>query len=107
LDRRLLKALDVRHLTSTQRLELLAHAQREAQRARLNPDNTCALQQGQTSGYDPYRSGLRLWDGHKLEALEDRSRLIRALTTEEPWAWLLYPREVEVAVRRSPLAAPL
>jgi HD superfamily phosphohydrolase len=107
LDRRLLKALDVRHLSSTQRLELLAHAQREAQRARLNPDSTCALQQGQTCGYDPYRSGLRLWDGHRLEALEDRSRLIRALTTEEPWAWLLYPREVEEALRRNTLTFPV
>ena len=99
LDRRLLKALDVRQLSTTQRLELLAHAQREAQRAGLNPESSCALQQGQTSGYDPYRSGLRLWDGQQLEALEDRSRLVHALTTEEPWAWLLYPREVETALR--------
>jgi HD superfamily phosphohydrolase len=99
LDRRLLKALDVRQLSTTQRLELLAHAQREAQRAGLNPESSCALQQGQTSGYDPYRSGLRLWDGQQLEALEDRSRLVHALTTEEPWAWLLYPREVETVLR--------
>ncbi|MFN9660607.1 MAG: HD domain-containing protein [Cyanobacteriota bacterium] len=99
LERRLLKALDVRHLSSTQRLELLAHAQREARRAGLNPEGCCALQQGQTRGYDPYRSGLRLWDGQKLEALEARSRLIQSLTGQEPWAWLLHPKEVETTLR--------
>jgi HD superfamily phosphohydrolase len=104
LDRRLLKALDVRHLSTTQRLELLAYAQREAHRSGLNPESHCALQQGQTRGYDPYRSGLRLWDGQKLEALEDRSRLIHALTADEPWAWLLYPREVETALEAKAVA---
>jgi len=99
LNRRLLKALDVRQLSSTQRLELLAQAQREAQRAGLNPEGCCALQQGHTRGYDPYRSGLRLWDGDKLEALEARSRLIQSLTQEEPWAWLLHPKEVEATLR--------
>jgi HD superfamily phosphohydrolase len=99
LDRRLLKALDVRHLSATQRLELLALAQREALRSGLNPDGCCALQQGHTRGYDPYRSGLRLWDGQKLEALEARSRLIQSLTTQEPWAWLLHPKEVESPLR--------
>lgn len=99
LDRRLLKALDVRHLSATERLELLALAQREAQRAGLNPEGCCALQQGHTRGYDPYRRGLRLWDGQKLEALEARSRLIQSLTSQEPWAWLLHPKEVEVPLQ--------
>jgi hypothetical protein len=89
----------VRHLSATERLELLADAQREAQRAGLNPEGCCALQQGHTRGYDPYRSGLRLWDGQTLEALESRSRLIQSLTSQEPWAWLLLPKEVEVTLR--------
>ncbi|MBM5817132.1 MAG: HD domain-containing protein [Cyanobacteria bacterium K_Offshore_surface_m2_239] len=99
LNRRLLKALDVRHLSTTQRLEALALAQREALRVGLNPDGCCALQQGQTRGYDPYRSGLRLWDGDKLQALEASSRLVQSLTTQEPWAWLLHPQEVEHTLR--------
>jgi HD superfamily phosphohydrolase len=99
LDRRLLKALDVRHLSTTERLELLAHARREAQAAGLNPEGCCALQQGHTRGYDPYRSGLRLWDGQKLEALEARSRLIQSLTSQEPWAWLLHPKEVATSLQ--------
>jgi HD superfamily phosphohydrolase len=104
LNRRLLKALDVRHLSATERLELLAHAQREAHRAGLNPEGCCALQEGHTRGYDPYRSGLRLWDGRTLEALETRSRLIQSLTTQEPWAWLLHPKEVEPALRAALLS---
>jgi HD superfamily phosphohydrolase len=99
LHRRLLKALDVRHLSATERLELLAQAQREALRVGLNPDGCCALQQGHTRGYDPYRSGLRLWDGEKLEAVETRSRLIQSLTNQEPWAWLLHPKEVETTLQ--------
>jgi HD superfamily phosphohydrolase len=99
LNRRLLKALDVRHLSTTQRLEALALAQREALRVGLNPEGCCALQQGQTRGYDPYRSGLRLWDGDKLQALEACSRLVQSLTTQEPWAWLLHPQEVERTLR--------
>ncbi|MFN9631334.1 MAG: HD domain-containing protein [Cyanobacteriota bacterium] len=99
LERRLLGALDVRHLSATERLELLAHAQREAQQAGLNPEGCCALQQGQTRGYDPYRSGLRLWDGERLEALEARSRLVQSLTIQEPWAWLLHPKEVEAELQ--------
>lgn len=104
LNRRLLKALDVRHLSATERLELLAHAQREAQRSGLNPEGCCALQEGHTRGYDPYRSGLRLWDGRKLEALEARSRLIQSLTTQEPWAWLLHPKEVESTLQAALLS---
>ena len=104
LNRRLLKALDVRHLSPTERLELLAHAQREARRADLNPEGCCALEQGHTRGYDPYRSGLRLWDGQKLEALEARSRLIQSLTSQEPWAWLLHPKEVETTLREKLLS---
>ena len=33
----------------------------------------CALQQRQSRGYHPYAGGLRLWDGLRLQALEQRS----------------------------------
>ncbi|MFM7464627.1 MAG: HD domain-containing protein [Cyanobium sp.] len=95
LDRQLLKAIDVRHLSTPQRLHLLAQAQRQALRAGIDPEGCCALLQGQTRGYDPYRSGLRLWDGQHLAALEGRSKLVHTLTLQEPWAWLVVPKEVE------------
>lgn len=103
LDRKLLKALDVRHLPIPERLALLAHVQRQASGAGLDPEGCSALLQGQTRGYDPYRSGLRLWDGQRLEALEERSRLVQTLAHQEPWAWLVYPRQVEEALVCHPL----
>jgi hypothetical protein len=45
-----------------------------------------------------------LWDGQKLEALEARSRLIQSLTIQEPWAWLLHPKEVETTLREKLLS---
>lgn len=102
LDRRLLKAADVRHLDMPERLQWLAQAQQEASRIGLEPEGCCALLQGQTRGYDPYRSGLRLWDGHQLAALEAHSKLVHTLTLQEPWAWLVYPRQVESSLRMQP-----
>jgi HD superfamily phosphohydrolase len=95
LDRQLLKAVDVRHLATPERLQLLAQAQRDAHRVGLEPEGCCALLQGQTRGYDPYRSGLRLWDGQQLAALEEHSKLVRTLALHEPWAWLVVPKQVE------------
>jgi HD superfamily phosphohydrolase len=98
LDRQLLKAMDVRHLPTPERLQLLAQAQRKAHQAGMDPDGCCALLQGQTRGYDPYRSGLRLWDGQRLSALEEHSKLVHTLTHQEPWAWLVVPKQVEEAL---------
>jgi len=95
LDRQLLKAMDVRHLSTPERLQLLAQAQRQAHKAGIDPEGCCALLQGQTRGYDPYRSGLRLWDGEQLAALEEHSKLVHTLTLQEPWAWLVIPKQVE------------
>ena len=101
LDRQLLKAVDVRLLSTSDRLQALALVQREAHRLGIEPEGCCALLQGQTRGYDPYRSGLRLWDGQHLASLEDRSKLVRTLTIEEPWAWLLYPKQVEPTLQKN------
>jgi HD superfamily phosphohydrolase len=95
LDRQLLKAMDVRHLSTAERLQLLAQAQGQAHKAGIDPEGCCALLQGQTRGYDPYRSGLRLWDGQHLAALEEQSKLVHTLTLQEPWAWLVIPKQVE------------
>ena len=103
LDRQLLKAVDVRHLLTPERLQLLARAQMEAHRAGLDPEGCCALLQGQTRGYDPYRSGLRLWDGQQLAALEEHSKLVRTLALQEPWAWLVVPKQVERTLRIHPM----
>jgi HD superfamily phosphohydrolase len=99
LDRRLLQATDVSELAPARRLELLAEAQRLTRAAGLDPEGCCGLQQRQSLGYDPYRGGLRLWDGQRLQALEQRSPLVSSLTSRQEIAWLIHPSETAAALR--------
>jgi HD superfamily phosphohydrolase len=100
LERRLLRALDVSELEQGRRLELLAEAQRLSRAAALLPEGNCGLQQRRSLGYDPYRGGLRLWDGQRLQSLEQRSALVRSLTNRQEMAWLIHPAEVGQPLRR-------
>jgi HD superfamily phosphohydrolase len=99
LERRLLRALDVSELEQARRLELLAEAQRLSRTAGLLPEGCCGLQQRRSLGYDAYRGGLRLWDGDRLQALEQRSELVRSLTSRQEMAWLIHPAEVSPPLR--------
>ncbi|SBO43466.1 HD domain-containing protein [Cyanobium sp. NIES-981] len=100
LERRLLKATDVSGLTRERRLELLAEARRLAGVEGFDPDGCCALEQRQSRGYDPYAGGLRLWDGQQLQALEQRSVMVRSLSEPTELAWLIHPGEVAPRLRR-------
>jgi uncharacterized protein len=100
LERRLLKATAVSHLPPTQRLELLAQAQRLAEAQGFCSEVTCGLQQHQSRGYHPYKGGLRLWDGERLQALEQRSALVQSLTAPVEGAWLIHPAEVAPKLRQ-------
>jgi hypothetical protein len=88
-----------------QRLELLAQARRLAQTAGLQADLCCGLHEQQNRGYHPYKGGLRLWDGLRLGALEQRSALIRSLIQPTEIAWLIHPAEVSVELRQLALEA--
>ncbi|MEO1003498.1 MAG: HD domain-containing protein [Cyanobacteria bacterium J06638_7] len=100
LERRLLKATDVSHLPAAERLELLARARRLAEEQGLVAETCCGLQQRQSRGYHAYKGGLRLWDGRRLEALEQRSPLVQSLTESTEMAWLIHPAEVAPKLRR-------
>jgi HD superfamily phosphohydrolase len=99
LDRQLLKATDVSGLDPANRLELLAEARRLSHRAGLVAERCCGLQQCQNRGYHPYKGGLRLWDGARLQALEQRSELVRTLASPVESAWLIHPAEVSEPLR--------
>jgi HD superfamily phosphohydrolase len=99
LDRQLLRAVDVGGLRPEERLELLAETRALAERAGLAPDGCCGLHQRQSRGYLAYKGGLRLWDGERLEALEQRSALVRSLSERLEMAWLIHPAEVGPAVK--------
>lgn len=99
LQRRLLKATDVGGVASGERLELLALAQRLSATAGLAPEHHCTLLSCQTRGYDPYKGGLRLWNGERLQALEQRSPLVQSLTKTTEVVWLIHPADVSEALR--------
>jgi hypothetical protein len=42
---------------------------------------------------------LRLWDGQRLQALEQRSPLVSSLTSRQEIAWLIHPSETTSALR--------
>jgi len=100
LERRLLRAVEVGELHSTARLELLAQARTLSERAGLTAEGCCALVQRQSHGYTAYKGGLRLWDGERLQALEQRSALVRGLSERVEMAWLIHPPEVSTALRQ-------
>ena len=99
LDRRLPRATDVSDLPPAERIELLAEARRLCERAGLAADACCALQQRQSRGYHPYAGGLRLWDGLRLQALEQRSPLVASLCQTVDIAWLIHPAVVSTELR--------
>ncbi len=108
LERRLLQATDVRHLTNADRLAALALAQRLSTKSGLNPEICCGLRERRSTGYRPYVGGLRLWDGEHLQALEHVSPLVNSLSHPQELAWVLHPREVREEFRRQlPAANPL
>jgi hypothetical protein len=98
LDRQLLRATDVSDRPSGERLELLAETRGLAAAAGLDPEGCCGLQQRSSRGYHVYKGGLRLWDGRRLEALEQRSALVDTLARAEQSAWLIHPVEVGPAL---------
>ena len=98
LDRQLLRATDVSDRPSSQRLELLAVARQLASAAGLEPEGCCGLQQRSSRGYNVYKGGLRLWDGRRLEALEQRSALVDTLAQAQQSAWLIHPVEISKAL---------
>ncbi|MFO0105265.1 MAG: HD family phosphohydrolase, partial [Cyanobium sp.] len=90
----------VSHLPPGRRLELLAEARRLAEAQGFSAEVSCGLQQRQCRGYNAYKGGLRLWDGERLEALEQRSALVQSLATPVEWAWLIHPAEVAPKLRQ-------
>ena len=94
LNRRLFKAVDVSQMDASAQLELLAKAQTYAVKAGLDPEICCGLRHHQIRGYHPYRGGLRLWDGHSLQALEQCSPLVNSLAIPAASAWLIHPGEI-------------
>ena len=95
INRDLLKALNVSSFSLEIRLEALAQARILSEKYCIEPDISCGLREQIVKSYHPYKYGLRLWDGEKLQALEKVSKLVERLIEPNRSSWLIYPKEIE------------
>jgi len=95
INRNLLKALNISSFSLEIRLEALAKARILSENYCIQPDISCGLREQIVKSYHPYKYGLRLWDGHKLQALEKVSPLVERLIEPNQSSWLIYPKEIE------------
>ncbi len=95
INRDLLKALNISSFSLEFKLEALAKARVLAEKFCIEPDISCGLREQIVKSYYPYKYGLRLWDGYKLEALEKVSPIVERLIEPNQSSWLIYPKEIE------------
>ena len=87
--------VNISDLSLEVRLEALAKARILSERFSIDPDISCGLREQIVKSYHPYKHGLRLWDGDKLQALEKISPLVERLIQPNQSSWLIYPKEIE------------
>ena len=100
LNRKLLKALDLSSIKSEIKLEILAKARQLSEKYSIEPDSSCGLREQMITSYHPYKNGLRLWDGEKLQALEKASPIVERLIEPNQSSWLIYPKEIESELKK-------
>ena len=94
INRDLPKAIDINFLSKEKQLESLSIARQLTEKSGLNPDILCGIREKKYRGYDPYKEGLRLWDGKDLKSIEKSSLVIQSLVKTEQSCWLIYPKEI-------------
>ena len=95
IHRHLLKALNISSFSVEIRLETLARARMLSEKYSIEPEISCGLREQIVKSYHPYKYGLRLWDGDKLQALEKVSPIVDRLIDPNQSSWLIYPKEIE------------
>ena len=101
VDRKLLKAIDINHLSNESQLQALAKARTLTEKKGFEPDQLCTLRHQKLESYQPYKKGLRLWNGHELKALETVSPLVEGLINPAIAAWLIHPKEIHKDLRKA------
>ena len=100
IHRNLLKAFNISCFSLEIRLESLAKARKLSESKGIEPDISCGLREQIIKSYHPYKYGLRLWDGDKLQALEQVSPLVERLIEPNQSSWLIYPQEIEKELKK-------
>jgi uncharacterized protein len=95
VDRDLLKATDISHLSKEQQPLMLEAVQRGLEHLGFLPQYYAGLRTALSRGYTLYQRGIKLQTEQGLKEISQLSPLVKTLT--EPWqrTWLLHPREVD------------
>ena len=99
MNRNLLKAINIEGMNKEKQLESLSIAIKLAEDIDIDHTINCGLRQTKVYGYRPYQSGLRIWDGENLKALEKESSLVEKLISPSKTCWLIYPKEIDSNLR--------
>ena len=100
LNRSLLKAIDIKDLSPTDRLNLLAKARFYTEKKNLNANLYCGIKNKDFSPYQNNSKSIRLWDGKRLQAFEEVSSLVKNLQNRRESSWLIYPKEIQNSIYR-------
>lgn len=98
LDRDLLKALEVTHLSDTDRAILLQKAHYWLTEAGFEAPFYTGLRVAVSRGYALYQRGINLQTTMGLQEISELSPLVKTLSQPVQRVWFIYPRDIEFDV---------
>lgn len=100
VDRDLLKALDISHLSPECCQNLLNKVKTLLAEGGWEPDYYASIQVALSRGYTLYQRGIKLQTHEGLQEISEVSPLVQLLIQPFQRAWLLYPREVQGPIKQ-------
>ena len=100
INRNLFKSIEIENLSNEKQLKALSIARKLSIEIGLDPEISCGIRKQSVYGYHQYKGGLRVWDGNKLEALEDKSILIKSLIRPSECTLLIHEKEIHLDLKK-------
>ncbi|BAU11193.1 metal dependent phosphohydrolase [Leptolyngbya sp. NIES-3755] len=99
LDRDLLKALDISHVSESDRKKLLEKVQLWTEQLGFDPEIYCGLRIAVSRGYTLYDRGINIQTTIGLREIGELSAMVQTLTQTVQRVWLIYPREIKTKLQ--------
>lgn len=99
LDRDLLKALDISHVSESDRRKLLNKVQIWTKQLGFDPEIYCGLRIAVSRGYTLYDRGINIQTTIGLQEIGELSAMVQTLTQPVQRVWLIYPREIKTKLQ--------
>ncbi|MGG6267801.1 HD domain-containing protein [Leptolyngbya sp. AN03gr2] len=99
LDRDLLKALDISHVSESDRKKLLEKVQLWTKQLGFDPEIYCGLRIAVSRGYTLYDRGINIQTTIGLREIGELSAMVQTLTQTVQRVWLIYPREIKTKLQ--------